>query len=276
MIKRQYRCLRRQGRSSNRALLRRIGVFSLVLALMTVSAVFAYDRYMRSLQPTRGECVILLHGLFRTDASMALIEYHLIRQGYGVVNIDYDSTHDTISSVAGGEVASAVAAAKAQGYDRIHFVSHSLGALIIRTFLQDHRLPEGSRIVMLAPPNQGSELADWAYETFPRLSRMTGPAAAQLGTKGEPLASRLDRISPEVGIIVGKKSWNPLFSNILPGEDDGAVTVERAKLKEMQDFLVVPCNHTSIVVNKNVRQQVTRFLQTGRFAPMPPHEEDIR
>jgi triacylglycerol lipase len=220
---------------------------------------------LRRHTPPRDECVILLHGLYRTAASMALIEHHLIRQGYGVINIDYASTRSDIASVACGEVSAAVAAAKKQGYDRIHVVTHSLGALVIRAYLQDHRLPEGSRIVMLAPPNQGSELADWAYQTFPKLRRVAGPAANQLGTRDRPFASRLDPVSEPIGILIGEKSWNPFSSKILPGQDDGAVPLERAKLQEMQDFMVVPCNHSSIILNKNVRYQIVRFLQRGRF-----------
>jgi triacylglycerol lipase len=266
----RFLSLRRQRRS--RSVLRRIGVLSLALLLITGSALLAYAHYMRRLPPTRNECVILLHGLYRTAASMSLIEHHLIRQGYGVINIDYASTRSAIPSVAKGEVASAIAAAKKQGYERIHFVSHSLGALVIRVYLQDHRLPEGSRIVMLAPPNQGSELADWAYQTFPQLSRMSGPAANQLGTLDQPFTSRLDPVTEEVGIIIGENSWNPLSSKILPGPDDGAVTLERAKLKEMRDFMVVPCNHSSIILDKNVHDQVVRFLQKGWFDRQGNHK----
>jgi pimeloyl-ACP methyl ester carboxylesterase len=240
--------------------------------MLTASAVAAYGCYMRRLRPTRDECVLLLHGLYRTAASMALIEHHLIRQGYGVINIDYASSRCDIQSVARGEVSAAVAAAKKHGYKRIHVVTHSLGALVIRAYLQDHRLPAGSRIVMLAPPNQGSELADWAYQNFPKLRRVAGPAANQLGTRGRPFASRLHPVSEPIGILIGEKSWNPLSSRILPGPDDGAVPLERAKLREMQDFMVVPCNHSSIILNKNVRYQIVRFLQSGRFDRQDNHK----
>ena len=163
------------------------------------------------------------------------------------------------------KVAAAVGKARADGCQRIHIVTHSLGAVIVRSYLQDHQLPQESRIVMLAPPNQGSELADWAKENFPRLFQLAGPAAADLGTEGDTFTSKLKPIAPEVGIIIGKDSWNPLFSKILPGQDDGAVTVERARLREMQDFLVAPCNHTSILLDQYVREQVIHFLHEGRF-----------
>ncbi len=267
MIKRFDQINPHRRRPGIRTVFRRIGVLSPALILITGCVLPAYVHYMRTLPSTRNECVILLHGLYRTAASMTLIELHLIRNGYGVINIDYASTRSSIPAVAEEEVASAVTSAKEQGYERIHFISHSLGALVIRTYLQDHRLPEGSRIVMLAPPNQGSELADWAYHNFPQLSHMSGPAANQLGTRNHPFTSKLGRVSEEVGIIIGEKSWNPLSSKILPGPDDGAVTLDRAKLKEMRDFMVVPCNHSSIILDKSVRYQVVHFLQRGRFNP---------
>jgi pimeloyl-ACP methyl ester carboxylesterase len=272
LMDRTFRIDPRRRRPGRRIVWRRIGVFSLAVMLATGSAVAAYAHYLRRRTPPRDECVLLLHGLYRTAASMALIEHHLIRQGYGVINIDYASTRSDIASVAQEEVTAAVAAAKEQGYERIHVVTHSLGALVIRSYLQDHRLPEGSRIVMLAPPNQGSELADWAYRTFPKLRRVAGPAANQLGTRGRPFASRLHPVSEAVGILIGEKSWNPLSSKILPGADDGAVPLERAKLQEMQDFMVVPCNHSSIILDKNVRYQIVRFLQRGRFDRQGNHK----
>lgn len=256
-----HHCCRPQSRKT----FRRFWMVAMSFVLVAGSAVYAYVQFMRSLPPQRNECVILLHGLYRSAASMAVIEHRLILDGYGVINIDYASTRSAISSVAEGEVASAVATAKEQGYERIHFVSHSLGALVVRTYLQNHRLPQGSRIVLLAPPNQGSELADWAHKTFPRLIQMSGPAVWNLGTRDQPYTSTLKPISEEVGIIIGEESWNPLFSKILPGRDDGAVTIERAKLEEMKDFLVAPCNHTTILLNPDIREQVLHFLEKGRF-----------
>ncbi len=171
--------------SPNR-LFRPVWLLPLMAVMVFGGSLFAYSHYMRSIPPTRNECVILLHGLLRSAASMTVVEHHLIRQGYGVINIDYASTQTPIHSIAKGSVATAVAQAKANGYHRIHVVTHSLGALIIRSYLQEHQLPEGSRIVMLAPPNQGSELADWARKKFPRLIQMVGPAAARCPGWGGP------------------------------------------------------------------------------------------
>lgn len=242
-------------------------VFGVVLSayLLGSGSLWAYNKIAQRIPGTRNECVILLHGLGRTALSMTMIEHHLIQSGYAVVNIDYASTQQPISAVAHGAVAAAVSRCQGRGYDRIHFVTHSLGAIVVRSYLQTHPLPAGSRVVMLAPPNQGSELADWAQQKLPKMIRLAGPAVSQLGTDGETLVARLKPIAPEVGIIIGTDSWNPFFSKILPGPDDGAVTIERAKLKEMTGFMVSPCNHTSILLDREVQHHIVRFLQNGRF-----------
>ncbi|MGD9221631.1 MAG: rhombosortase [Desulfobacteraceae bacterium] len=234
--------------------------------LITAGTGVSCSRQMRNVPAPGNECVILLHGLCRSALSMKMIENGLEQRGYAVVNINYASTRKTTKAVANEKVAAAVTACREQGYERIHFVTHSLGGLVVRRYLQHHKLPHGSRIVMLAPPNQGSELADWAVKRFPRLSRLLGPAARELTTQRRTGFSKLNPITPQVGIIIGNNSWNPLFSKILPGSDDGKVTVARAKLEEMRDFWVAPCNHTTILLSRKVLWRTVHFIQTGRFA----------
>jgi rhomboid family GlyGly-CTERM serine protease len=220
--------------------------------------------------PPRGrkECVILLHGLCRSSLSMGFMERALRQSGFAVLNLDYASTRKSITDIALDDIVKAVSTCSRMGYERIHFVTHSMGGIVVRRYLQDHQLPEGSRLVMLAPPNQGSELMDWAVTSFPRLSRLAGPGASQLRTCDRTLLARLTPVSAEVGVIIGNTSWNPYFSDILPGKDDGKVTVERAKLAEMTDFLIAECNHTTILFKPIIQRQVVSFLEHGQFIPM--------
>lgn len=244
---------------------RKIISTAILIVLIAGTTLFAMVRASNNASENHTECVILLHGLCRSSLSMNSIKNHLKQNGYDVFNIDYASTRKPIEALADEEVAKAVEQCKNMGYERIHFVTHSLGSIIVRTYLQNHSLPPGSRIVMLAPPNQGSELADLAQQTYPRLSRFAGPAFEELGTGSETLLPKLSPIEYEVGIIIGNKSWNPVFSKILPGNDDGKVSVERAKLQEMKAFLVAPCNHTTILLNAGVQQQISHFLENGGF-----------
>ncbi len=246
---------------------RSLVILSTLALFIAAGTIFSLGQPLGHRAAARNECVILLHGLCRSALSMKAIENILRQNGYTVINIDYPSTRKTIASIAEDQVATAVNRCKEQGYRRIHFVTHSMGALIVRRYLQEQQLPRGSRIVMLAPPNQGSELADWAQKNFPRISRLAGPSVDQLTTKPKSGLSPMKPIASEVGIIIGNDSWNPLFSRILPGSDDGKVTVVRAKLEEMRDFWVAPCNHTTILLNREVLGRIVHFLQFGRFWP---------
>jgi hypothetical protein len=139
-----------------------------------------------------------------------------------------------------------------------------MGGIVLRFYLEKHELVNLGRVVMLSPPNQGSELADWMAEN-PVLDRFLGPSAEQLGTGPESLPQRLGPVDFEVGIIAGDRTLNPLFSRVIPGADDGKVAVERTKVEGMADFLVVPHTHTYIMMRESVIAQVIHFIEHGDF-----------
>lgn len=210
------------------------------------------------------ECVVLLHGLARTASSMDALETYLSGKGYKMVNFAYPSTSESIERIAEVYVPEALARCQSSPVDKIHFVTHSLGGIIVRQYLQTNTLPQGSRLVMLAPPNQGSEVVDYLKDFF-AFQWTHGPPGQELGTNPESTPNRLRPINVEVGVIAGDTSLNPIFSTLIPGPDDGKVSVERAKLAEMTDFLVVSSTHTFIMRNPTVLAQVVHFLEHGRF-----------
>ncbi len=236
------------------------GLFLAGLLLMPLNS----DAVNNSMHRNK-EYVILLHGMARTKFSMGKLESRLAGQGYQVVNDGYPSTRKPVEKIASKYLGPMVSKCKAAGAKKIHIVTHSLGGIVTRQYLQDHTLPKGSRIVMISPPNQGSELADalrhlWLYKW------LNGPAGQALGTEPESLPNSLKPLDAEIGIITGNRSFNPLFSWLIPGEDDGKVSVERAKLAEMTDFLVVSSSHTFIMRHPDVLDQVVCFLENGKFA----------
>jgi triacylglycerol lipase len=225
--------------------------------------------------PTRrpgDECVVLLHGMGRTAFSMQPLADYLEDAGYRTVNLSYPSTRANIESIAATFIPEAIAACGAAPR-RIHFVTHSLGGIVLRCYLQTHSLPPGSRIVMLAPPNQGSELVD-RFRNQAWYQRLNGPAGQQLGTDAASLPNRLKPVAGEVGVIAGHRTLEPWFSALIPGADDGKVAVTRTRLAEMRDFLEVDHGHTFIMYGADVARQVRYFLEHGAFqhptAPSPP------
>ena len=209
-------------------------------------------------------CVILLHGLGRTRNSMNDLAESLADSGYTVWNESYPSRDKPVGELALQAIAPALEFCQASGAGIIHFVTHSLGGILVRYYLQDHRIENLGRIVMLSPPNKGSEIVDELRE-FKLYQYVMGPAGQQLGTGESSIPNQLEPIDGEIGVIIGNSSSDPWFSWLIPGEDDGKVSVARARLDEMKDFLVVEQGHTFIMKKPGVIRQVEYFLTNGQF-----------
>jgi triacylglycerol lipase len=210
------------------------------------------------------DCVIVLHGMGRTERSMSKIEDRLQEAEYLVWNHKYESTSETIASLSESSIGDGLRFCALKQAEKVHFVTHSLGGILVRNYLQDKEIDNLGRIVMLAPPNRGSEVVD-ALREYRLYGVVMGPAGLALGTGSDSLPNQLKPISGEIGVIAGNSTSDPWFSPIIPGEDDGKVSVERAKLEEMKDFLVVDSGHTSIMRDDEVIDQILYFLQEGKF-----------
>ncbi|KPJ94425.1 MAG: acetyltransferase [Gammaproteobacteria bacterium SG8_11] len=210
------------------------------------------------------EHVILVHGLARSHRSFTKVAKALEKNGYPVVNINYPSRKHHIEALADEYLSSAVKTCQADGAQRIHFVTHSMGAILVRYYLNQYTLDELGHVVMLSPPNQGSEVVD-KLKAFPGFYALNGPAGQQLGTSKNSLPNRLGAVDYPVGVITGNRSINPILSLLIPGKDDGKVSVERAKIQGMSDFLVVPHTHPMIMNSREVIRQTQYFLRSGKF-----------
>ena len=211
--------------------------------------------------------VVLLHGMGRSALSMKRIEWALVNRGYRVTNISYPSTRFGVERIVTTHLLPELHRIQRSSPARIHFVTHSLGGILLRHCISLQALTTPGRAVMLGPPNGGSEIADTFKKWF-CYRLLVGPAGQQLGTGTWDLPRTLGPAPQgfEVGIIAGDRSLNPIFSRLLPGPNDGKVTVAGTRLEGMTDFLVVHHSHTWLPWSKAVICQVLAFLETGRFA----------
>ena len=209
-----------------------------------------------------GDNVILLHGLARTENSMAVLASALKQEGYCVTNVSYDSRTGDIESLAIATVGPALKACA--DAERVHFVTHSLGGILVRQYLSHHEIENLGRVVMLGPPNKGSEVVDTLREV-PGFHFINGDAGLQLGTGEASVPNQLGPANFDLGIIAGTHTVNLILSEMIPGPNDGKVSVENTRLEGMDDHIEMEVTHTFMMRNDDVIAQVIHYLETGRF-----------
>jgi pimeloyl-ACP methyl ester carboxylesterase len=225
------------------------------LALLVASALI-------SVSASAAECVILLHGLARSAASMEKMAEVLVQADYTVVNHDYPSRHHPIAHLAENEIPKAV---QDCGHaDTIHFVTHSLGGILVRYYLENHQLDALGRVVMLGPPNNGSQVVDH-LKHVPGFKLLNGEAGMALGTEPGSVPTSLGDVDFELGVIAGTHTINLILSTFLPNPDDGKVSVESTKVPGMNDHVTVPVSHPFLMKDDDVISHVLTFLKSGKF-----------
>lgn len=210
----------------------------------------------------KSETIILLHGLGRTAASMHFLKTQLEDTGYKVISESYASTDGSIKEHA--DWLNTLINDCCVESEKIHFVTHSLGGIILRLHLKIKQYPNIGRVVMLSPPNKGSQVADFLKD-WDLFKFVMGPSGQEIGTSPDSIPNNLGPVEFELGVITGDVSFNPFTSLLIPGPDDGKVSVESAKVKGMKDFIVLPHSHTFIMNSREVTDQVIFFLETGNF-----------
>ncbi|HRH23363.1 MAG TPA: alpha/beta fold hydrolase [Candidatus Magasanikbacteria bacterium] len=228
-------------------------VIGILIAINTLSfgIYFLYNNHIinRSIQ-NDGEYVFLLHGLGRTSLSMQRLGVHLAKKGYRVVNVNYPSRSDSIENLVEKSLKPTLEEKYTDKERQINFVTHSMGGIIVRYYLAHNELEGMHRLVMLAPPNKGSGLADtWLKGSIIR--RIMGPALEELTTDQKSLVNTLPSPEYEVGIIAG--------------EHDEKVSVDQTQLDSATAFLMVPKEHTWIMNAPEVLDAVVLFLKEGKF-----------
>lgn len=210
------------------------------------------------------ECVVLIHGLNRSWRAMEPMAEALRAAGYSTANVDYPSQAGPVEVLAPMAVDTGLSECRSAGATRIHFVTHSIGGILLRYSHQNSPIPDLGRVVMLGPPNQGSEVIDITRD-WPTSELFAGEAGLQLGTDADSIPRQLGPVDFELGVIAGTGSVNFVMSAMLPRPNDGKVSVESTRVDGMDDFLIVDNSHHYITESDEVIRNTTAFLQNGAF-----------
>lgn len=214
-----------------------------------------------------GKCqegVILLHGLCRSSSSMKPMERFLKAEGYTVLNVDYASRIHSVKDLAAKVIPEALHDPCFYDSVRIHFVTHSLGGILVRSYFSSHQPGKLGRVVMLGPPNQGSEVVD-QLKSWWLFKALNGPAGSELGTDLHSSPNSLGPVNFDLGVIAGDRSINWINSLWIQGPDDGKVSVEKTKVMGMKAHRVIHTTHPFMMKNRAAFNETLAFLKNGTF-----------
>ena len=217
------------------------------------------------------EVVILLHGILDPAFVMKRIEWALKKEDYQVINWSYPSRSRTIEEHANQLHALIIDMPPGQ---KIHFVGFSLGALVVRCYLKNHKLENVGRFVLIAPPNRGSERLDHLYRYSWFRWIYGNKAAQQLLTKNQDSLAKYGVPPCQFGILVGGKGNLEGYNQLLPGDDDGSVSEASTKLEGAKSYKKLRHRHTFLLFSKQTSQEVVSFINTGKFLD-EPHSVNI-
>ena len=214
---------------------------------------------------SKKDYVILLHGLNRSSFSMAKLANALSDEGYHTINYSYPSRKYNIDKLAFLFLDNIIETHCLDSKKKIHFVTHSLGGIVLRRFIEKKPLLNIGRVVMITPPNHGTKLVDLLNKTF--LFRwILGKAGKQLSSKNSSFVNQLPQKSNfDLGIIAATKSNNPLSYWIFKGKNDGTVPINSTKMIGMRDFIEISTSHFFAPRNDEVIKHTVSFINYGYF-----------
>ncbi|MBT3232511.1 MAG: alpha/beta hydrolase [Calditrichaeota bacterium] len=236
----------------------------LVTLVCTVISCFYFDIASADETDTT-EFVYVFHGLGRPKSAMWLMAARLENAGYSVEKIGYHSLIESPEEIM-LDISEQISASLPQDNRTIHFVGHSMGGLLIRAYLDSNKVEHLGRVVLIGTPNQGSALVDKYRDKW--WMKILGPMPRALGTDSTGFHKSIGDPYYPVGIIAGIAKWKN--EDVLPGDDDGIVPLESAKLKGMTDIITVESGHTMLRYDKDVADQTIEFLRNGMFREDEP------
>ena len=225
-----------------------------MIAIMLISCVHAEEIQ------TSHEGVILVHGFARNQTGMEKIGNFLKQHGYSVYYVDYSSLGKPIEDIK-NQVDAQILEIIGK-HRKIHFVGHSLGGLLARSFIDRHKTPSLGRVVTMGSPAKGTPVVEYLQDRW--WFSFAGEAALALGSQGSAFLKSIKQPNYELGVIAGVESCFD-SEKIIGGANDGLVPVSSTRVQGMKDFITLPVNHAYMRYDKQTIFNVLHFIQFGKF-----------
>ncbi len=235
----------------------------LMVSTFLISSIFLVEEPLQAAE--NKEVVVLVHGYNKDHRDMIQLKEYLETRGYEIVTVDLPLRFRSIEHATGvfrDQMEATLASLETE--QKISFVGHSTGGLVIRKYLDELENKEMiNRAVQIATPNQGSSLATLVSD-ISELWTSIFTTLESLEVENVEAMDLIEGDAIEIGAIAGNKSTR-FFGRLLEGENDGRVKVESVKYPGLSDFIVIPYHHNEIHHQEKTAELVDRFLRTGKF-----------
>ncbi|MEO8017480.1 MAG: alpha/beta fold hydrolase [Pseudomonadota bacterium] len=203
---------------------------------------------------------VFVHGLWLTGAESALLRRRIAaRHGFACHSFTYRTVGSSVQPVL-EKLHDFVRRIDA---DRIHFVGHSLGGIVLHRYFENAKDPPPGRVVFLGSPTVRSKTAE-RVGRLPVFRSMIGRMVTdELVQSSGTRAWRCDR---ELGCIAGTRPMGlGRFFARFDEECDGTIGVSETKLPGHSAHLTLPVSHMGMLISTDVAHQVGEFLANGQF-----------
>ncbi len=238
-----------------------IALFLLFISIALVYFVETRDLRLQSAWETSsGENVVLVHGILRGSSSMNKIKIEFIRQGFSVTGFDYTKKDGSIEEISD----SLHKKIKKFPKGKIHFVTHSMGAVIVRSYISKYKPRNIGRVVMIAPPNNGSVYAAVLLH-LPFFEKIFGRSGMDIAEGENCIVNSLPVPEFEFGVIAGGTGYEIGLNPFLKGDNDGTVLLKETIIEGMADFMQIKGQHSFLLFNNEVISESINFIKNGKF-----------
>lgn len=213
----------------------------------------------------KNEIIILVHGFNKNKKDMSFLQKYFNNLNYETVTLSLPTIFSSLEHCTDlfEEKLFKIQNIKNNRYSKIHFVGHSFGGLIIRKFLSRHFIKNIGRCVLIATPNQGSQLADITNNYFSFSLNIVKSLKSML-IQNLNISSPINE-SIEIGVIAGNKCNLLLGHLFLPKNNDGRVEINSTKIDNMKDYIILEYGHKEIHHKLKTANYIKSFLQKGEF-----------